>query len=286
LGLAFEQALKEETRRSVGKSVIGRPGGLDAAIAEVRELISVCERLQQAVTGPAYSGTARLQMAEALVEAARTLKQLARDLPKSFFQRLAGGEDDVLKDLIGAFNELLALMTPARWTYRDIILEPEIAKPQQPAPPGAGPAPSLGLATVEGARADLLFNTAELNSSALALFLLLAPRLPNRLRLLVLDDPLQNMDEMTVITVARALSRLLRVGVYSRGWQILAFFHGEENVDRIREETSAVVFHLPWLQPSAANSNELIPAVDGLSTWPADLQSVEGIFADRGPLSV
>jgi hypothetical protein len=56
-------------------------------------------------------------------------------------------------------------------------------------------------------RADVRLNTAELNVFTLALFLLCAVRLPNPLRLLILDDPLQNMDELTVATVVPSRSR-------------------------------------------------------------------------------
>jgi hypothetical protein len=168
----------------------------------------------------------------------------------------------VLSDLIAAFNELLALMTPARWTYRDIQLGIDDN--------------AVDMTTYEGARADLLFNTAELNAWTLTLFLLLGPRLPNALCLLVLDDPLQNMDELTVITVARALSQVTRV--YPRGWQILALFHQESAVARILEETQATVYELPWMQPTTASTDEPIVPMHVPEKWPPDIQQLTGRF--------
>src|SRR6476619_5447780 len=67
-----------------------------------------------------------------------------------------------------------------------------------------------------------------MNSFTLALLLLCAPSLPNPLRLLVLDDPLQNMDEMTVSSLARGIGRLVRI--YPAGWRIVALFHAEEDL--------------------------------------------------------
>ena len=273
LGATFDRALTQDREETLSGGVIGRPGGLDSVIADVRRLISAGERLQQTSALGAPNMTARLQQLSGLVDAAQALSDLAADLPRSFFSRLAGRDKDVLTDLIAAFNELLALMTPARWLYRDIQLGPQISSNDA----------SLDLTTYEGARADLLFNTAELNASALALFLLLAPRLPNPLRLLILDDPLQNMDELTVITVGRAIGRLMRV--YPAGWQILAFFHGEESIVHIRDETQALTYELPWMQPASPAQAETIEPVQALSTWPSELQKIaEPFLIDRRPI--
>jgi hypothetical protein len=70
------------------------------------------------------------------------------------------------------------------------------------------------------------------------------------------DDPLQNMDELTVITVARALNRVTRV--FPTGWQILALFHQERAVARILDETQATAFELLWMKPTSATTDELI----------------------------
>jgi len=103
----------------------------------------------------------------------------------------------------------------------------------------------------------LRLNTAELNTFALAFFLLSARRVvSNPLRLLVLDDPLQNMDESTVTAVARGLAKLLRLwkildrAENSMPWQVMLLLHSEEDVERIRQEAPCAVYSLPWLSPA------------------------------------
>jgi len=250
LGMRFNRALASDHEASLTDMVIGRKGGLDQAMRESAEIAGVCERIQQAQAGRTGEPNA-LTRVTSLVQDARQLQELSKELPQSFFRKLASDPKE-RDELLAAFNELLALMTPARWAYRDIEITPEMA----------GGDPALGLATAGGARADLLFNTAELNAFAVVLFLLLAPRIANPLRLLILDDPLQNMDELTVVTLARAIAKL-RPPVYPSGWQILALFHGERNVEVIREETPCVVYHLPWLPAAAGHVKTNSPAQAG-----------------------
>ena len=99
-----------------------------------------------------------------------------------------------------------------------------------------------------------MLNTAELSAFSLVLFLLLAPRVNNPLQLLVLDDPLQNMDEMMVTTLARALAGLMPL--YPEGWSILALFHGQEDIERISDEADSTLYRLPWLRPFEARQSE------------------------------
>lgn len=269
LGVRINRALASGREEKLADGTIGRSGGLDQPIDEATEILRACERVQQANATAGTEGTDVLLRTANLVRAARDFQSIAKELPQSFFHRLARGSREELNQLIAAFNELLALITPARWAYRDIQISPDL--------PNGDPA--LGFQTSEGAPADLLFNTAELNASALVLFLLLAPRLPNDLRLLVLDDPLQNMDELTVVTLARALAKL-RI-IYPRDWTVLAFFHGEENIRRIRDEAPCHIYHLPWLQSSESGEAEKrIESVPDENTWPADWQHLSGVLAD------
>jgi len=97
--------------------------------------------------------------------------------------------------------EALALLTPARWAYEDIVTRAEFASGDT----------SLELQTPDEVPVRLRLNTAELNTFAITLFLLCARRIENVFHMIVLDDPLQNMDELTVTTVARGLGRLLRL---------------------------------------------------------------------------
>lgn len=246
LGVRFNRALARDHEETLVDMVIGRKGGLDQAIRETAEITGACERLQQTTAGRSGEADA-LARITSLVKDARQFLELSKELPQSFFLKLARDQQE-RAELLAAFNELLALMTPARWAYRDIEITPDVA----------GGDPALGLTTAGGARADLLFNTAELNAFAMVLFLLLAPRLPNALRLLILDDPLQNMDELTVVTLARAIAKL-RPPVYPAGWQILALFHGERNVEVIRDETPCLVYHLPWMQSAEGPAQAQAP---------------------------
>ena len=104
----------------------------------------------------------------------------------------------------------------------------------------------------------LLFNTAELNTFVMSLFLLCGPKQDNPLRLLILDDPFQNMDELTVTTVARGIGRLMRLWDHEGGgmelWNLLILVHGEGTMNRIREEISCSASYLPWLQPKELDS--------------------------------
>ena len=153
-----------------------------------------------------------------------------------------------------ALNELMSLFTPARWAYQDVGVEAKLQ----------GEEPGVAFTSRERPISQVL-NTAELNTLGLSLFLLCAPRIPTPINLLVLDDPLQNMDELTVTTVARGIDRLLLL------WQsdgdrepllaplsdlkVLLLLHGEDDVDRFRTETPCYIYTLPWLIPESNSSS-------------------------------
>jgi len=243
LGQWFAQALARNQAVTLADGVIGAPGGLQRPIEQAQALIATIDAVLERPKSAWHSSSAALRRAEAAVKAAAALHEARSRLSGSFFQKLveadAGSPQDTRHTqhlLQDAVNELLALATPARWAYSDIGLRTVVQ----------GGRAELGLAA-QGTRADLLLNTAELSAFTLVLFLLLAPRVDNPLRVLVLDDPLQNMDEMMVCTLARALASLL--SVFPKGWSVLAFFHGMDDMERIREEAPAEVYHLPWARP-------------------------------------
>jgi hypothetical protein len=126
----------------------------------------------------------------------------ANFLAKLHADASAGGEFD--GSLIAAVNELMALFTPARWGYDDIGLPSNL----EDGALGVGLALGTGK---EAVRAELHLNTAELNMFTVALFLLCAGRVHKPLGLLVFDDPLQNMDELTSTALARGLAKLVRL---------------------------------------------------------------------------
>lgn len=207
--------------------------------------------------------TAITQLADARAElpaAPRTLEALLptlREMHKAATQiaKLDAGDVQRLDTLFAengalrqALNELTALFTPARWAYRDVIPSADLKSSEQ----------RLDLQAY-GISAKFLLNTAELNTLALAIFLLCSRRAENPLRTLVLDDPLQNMDELTVTTIARGLARVLRLWKRyldkdSSPWRIFLLLHGEDDVERIRSEVPCDVHRLPWLSPSTISA--------------------------------
>jgi hypothetical protein len=69
----------------------------------------------------------------------------------------------------------------------------------------------------------------------------------NPLSTIILDDPLQNMDELTAATVARGVAKI--AALLPERWQLMMMFHGEEDVETFRREVRGSVYSLPWLGP-------------------------------------
>ncbi len=177
-------------------------------------------------------------------------QRVGAEVRESFVARLAANDQGAM-GLVDALNELMALFTPARWAYEDVLLRYR----------EDGDAPRMQFETGNSesgprSRADLRLNTAQLNAFVLALFLLCAPRVSNPLGLLVLDDPLQNMDELTVTTLARGLGKLMRV--MPKRWTLMMLFHGEGDLARFHDEVECGVYLLPWLSPTHSGSEIVI----------------------------
>lgn len=177
--------------------------------------------------------------------------------------------------LTNAINELVALLTPARWAYQDVISKLNLD----------GTSEALDLQESDGVAAALRLNTAELNALALSMFLLCARLSPNPLRLIVLDDPLQNMDELTVTTVARGLGRVMRLWQeWDRGsdhpWRVLLTLHGEENIERIRTEVPSITHFLQWLTPDPESDlgSERVIVKRHQSLMPSRLQDLSALI--------
>ena len=291
LGDAVQQALTEHHEQEIGKLVIGRRGGAATALTELNALAAAYQNarsLSQEEAGWTGLHSRYLEAHQAFAASRQTGERLQR----VFVDILAGRGTGSLPGLTAALNELLALFKPARWAYNDIALTPtsDAQGPQSGIgglgrPPGlSGGATGLGLRTADGHRAELRLNTAELNSLTLALFLLTAVRTGNPLQVLVLDDPLQNMDELTVTALARGLAKLFRSSVFPAGWQLLALFHGEDDLERVRRETTCAVYHFPWLRP-AARPDESSPLDIKESKERSNLvsrpQGIAGLFASQ-----
>ena len=248
-GNRFRKALLGDEPVTAGTIRIGSSGGLNDALNDTASLLDVCKKIDELKEPSDLSTLEYFRQAQASFKALESYRDSKQALADAFFLNIAKSE------LNDALNELLALFKPARWAYEDINLDAGDTETRR----------TLGLKTRDEERAELRLNTAELNAFTLALFLLCAPLVSNPLRLLILDDPLQNMDELTVTTLSRGLSKLLRI--YPQGWQIVALFHGEENMEHIREETPCEVYHLPWLKPMDPGNDDLtIEALEMKST--------------------
>ncbi len=79
------------------------------------------------------------------------------------------------------------------------------------------------------------------------------PTIDNPLGTLLLDDPLQNMDELTSATVARGLSKI--AALLPEGWQLMMMLHSEEDLETFRREVPGSVYYLPWLGPIVSASS-------------------------------
>jgi hypothetical protein len=55
------------------------------------------------------------------------------------------------------------------------------------------------------------------------------------------------MDELTVTTVAKGLSKLMRL--WQDKWQIICLFNSKIDLNRFRAEIPCAVYELPWLSP-------------------------------------
>jgi hypothetical protein len=213
-------------------------GGLLANAAKVRDALQSITKLQADIQDAIDSLDKLWTWLQQLHEAATNLTKIDTKLLNTFALQVGDGGP-----LSRAVNELMALLTPARWGYEDIVTRAEFTSGTT----------TLELQTADAVPMKLRLNTAELNTFAITLFLLCARRIYNVLRIIVLDDPLQNMDELTVVAVARGLGRLLRVwkrlDTDGPPWRLLILLHSEEDIACFRSEIPCVTYLLPWLSP-------------------------------------
>jgi len=255
LGDKINEAIKENKILSFVESLpIGGKDWDARLIEKTNDFLKVCNELKAVIdrekkpgkTGesleePGKSCIGRFRYLHNTLQTYQDLKDLDEEVNDTFIQLLK-------KDgkLIPVLNEMINLFTPSRWAYRDISLDHEISEKKHELHLMMGE-PDPG--AVEKARADFRLNTAELNIFALSLFTLCAVRNQNPLSLLIYDDPLQNMDEITVTTIARGFNKLAKI--FPGNWQIMMLFHGREDLERFCREIPAPVYFLPWLSPSS-----------------------------------
>jgi hypothetical protein len=171
---------------------------------------------------PTYIGPVqRRENLRAALQASSQVKDAAERVKSIFLTELQNDRFNA------ALNELMALFTPARWAYDDVAVTRGVAAGKDTL--------ELKISGSPDTTADLLLNTAELNVFTLAMYLLAEVRTANPLGILLFDDPLQNMDELTVTTVARGLAKV--VNVFPQAWQLVFLFHGADDLERFRQET-------------------------------------------------
>lgn len=260
----------ETLRRVVGEHGWGKEW-LEQAV-RLRGALQQVASLQQDLQDPAWEFADVWSNLRQLREAVEELAGIDESLLVRFTNQVGDGGP-----LSRAVNEVMALLTPARWAYSEVVTRAEFRAGQT----------SLDLQTPDRVPLQLRLNTAELNTFALTLFLLLARRLANPLRLIVLDDPLQNMDELTITTVARGLNRLLRLWARLDGqahpWRLVLLLHGEQSVERFRDEAPCATYLLPWLSPQEVEGDALMDIVALPSLLKSGLQDLSTILAGVPP---
>ena len=241
-----------------GTVVIGVAKWTETIVKDIDLMIEACKTMNvHDDTPPAWPGKSLcIEYDEARRTHAARLG-VGGELSKNFIDKLrpdngVTGEFD--GSLIAAVNEVMALMTPARWAYHDILLPSNLVGGSV----GVGMHLDTETATRSGGtpagpiRAELHLNTAELNLFTVALFMLCVGRVRKPLNLLVFDDPLQNMDELTSTALARGLAKIIRLWAdLGRKEELLILFHGYNELERFSAEIAAADYRLPWLSPSS-----------------------------------
>ena len=261
-GRAVYHALQTDSTGLFGNITIGGTGWANEPIHQLSTVDVGLEALRSveasdaarttagAAASPFYCGPdARLEMFRDVLQESGEVTVKQNAMQAAFARKLA---DDKQLDgaqlangkalwegaLNGALNELMALFTPARWAYRDLIVEYQQEAGRR----------ALNLNLAGNAPAELRLNTAELNIFTIALYLLCVARQPNPLGLLVFDDPMQNMDELTVAAVARGIAKIMRI--FPPMLRLVFLFHGENDLERFHREVRGAVYYLPWLSPA------------------------------------
>lgn len=246
LGDAIGKALKENRAVTLGAISIGAMDWTEQLAPAIKACLEALGELK--ALGEHWLGSR--QRHEHLLTALRSHHELMEWEAKATKQLTAQLQKH--DSLLGkTLTEFVYLLTPARWAYEQLKLKLSTNDH------GDHILTITGGDSPEIASAHSL-NAAELYSVALAMFLLCARRPDNTLRLLVLDDPFLNMDELTVSTVARAIGRLIRLWSDSDGWRLLILLHRESDVRRFAREVPCTIHRLPWLSPKPQDSGQRI----------------------------
>lgn len=254
LGDAIEQALNTDSPVQAGDLAVGVGEWAKPLLDRLSRLEEAAKALQNS---NAPAGGLNFKTLNEVRVNYGVMKEAGARIAQSFVRQLQGEPNTQGGRLVDALNELMALFTPSRWDYKDIDLRYRRESARE----------ELGFRIGESVQAALRLNTAQLNLFTVALFLLCAVRVDNKLGLMVLDDPLQNMDELTVTTLARGVAKVSRL--WGEGWRLLLLFHGQEDCDRFCQEIPLALHRLPWLSQGEEASKELDPVL-----YPGGLQSL------------
>ncbi len=275
-GRKLRAVLQEGDAPTYGPIVIGTDGWTLSIIKDIDACLASFQALRgEQPLSDAWPGKGPCAEYEAARATHGERLEAGRLLTSQFFKQLQpnGGTARAFDgSLVAALNELLALFTPARWAYDDIEI-----------PSTASDGRVEVALLIDKGRAELHLNTAELNLFTVALFLLCAGRVTKPLNLLVLDDPLQNMDELTSTALARGIAKILRLWEHGgRPEQLLFLFHGQGDLERFSAEIPAAVYRLPWLSPSHLATEDEIRA-EGGDFNVMSVQSLGGAFLQDQP---
>lgn len=244
LGKTIKEAISKNKISKFDESLtVGVQSWAAGLIEKTEKLVVVCQQIRNKEKFE-ESCIDRFRHLIDTLRVYKDLKEMGEEIHSTFLKLL---EKDEEGNLIEVLNELMDLFTPARWAYVDISIRHEYSDKKEHKLHFEIDETKTGQGGK--ARADFRLNMAELNIFALSLFVLCAVRNNNPLSLLIFDDPLQNMDEITVTTLARGLNKLIKL--FPDNWQIIMLFHGEDDLERFCQEIPASVYSLPWLSPSS-----------------------------------
>ncbi len=275
LGSTIKDAISKNKISPLNESLkIGEQNWAAGLIKKIEKLIYVCEEIKKNEEKFEKGCTDRFKHINNTLQTYKNLKKMGKKIHSTFIKLL---EKDEEGNLLEVLNELMDLFTPARWAYEEISIKHEYSNRRHKLHFEIA---ETKAAQGKKARADFRLNTAELNIFALSLFTLCAVRNKNPLSLLIFDDPLQNMDEITVTTLARGLNKLIKL--FPDNWQIIMLFHGLEDLERFCQEIPASVYFLPWLSPLTGKEDIKIepdPLKSQVFTGTQDLNEIVEIRA-------
>jgi energy-coupling factor transporter ATP-binding protein EcfA2 len=261
-----------------GTLIIGNDQWTEGLVKQFDVLIEACKSIETDKEPAPWPGKSPSSDYDKAADAHRAMLAAGKKLSEQFIQKLRpkpGRSGEYDGSLIAAVNELMAFFTPARWGYGDIDLP-------EPKPKDGNVGLNIELGAHEHpVRAELHLNTAELNLFTVALFVLCAGRVVKPLNLLMFDDPLQNMDELTSTALARGLTKIVRLwDSLGRTEELLVLFHGQDDLERFRSEIAAATYQLPWLSPTPTEDTEAV-AAQNVPRSVMEVQSIKDLLAIR-----